>query len=162
MHPAKLVVALAFPALLLPSFAPAEEAAQDPVPVPGGALAGAYLVNGDTAEVVVIEPIGGRYFSLRVTGEWEGVGVFDGKVLWGAFRYAERATQAHLASSTGSFRAVLKKNGALEVQGGFVHGWTGRFTANWERMPEPPSVGDLQEQEAAATSAQKKEESSKP
>ena len=146
MHPAKLMAALALaalaPAPTLAADAEKAPAVADVAPVPGGTLPGVYAVNGDTSDVLIVEQIDARTFRMRHPGQWEGVGVFDGRVLFGAFRYGKESSETHLAGSTAGFRAVANAEGGFEVQGAFVQGWSGRFTATWERMADPaPTSG---------------------
>jgi len=151
MHPAKLLLALAVLAIL--PLTVSAETAPEGVPVPGGTLPGHYMVNGDSAALLIIEPIDARNFRLQRPGVWEGVGVFDGRVLWGAFRYAADAAEGHLAGCTGGFRALAGPDGSFEVQGAFVHGWSGRFTGIWERMadlPQPAAAPVVQPEVAPA------------
>ena len=156
MHPAKLLVALAISATLAsPAFA--EDSAKDVAPVPAGALAGAYRVNGDSTEVVFIEAISGRYFRIRRPGEWDGVGVFDGRVLWGALRYEDGTSERHLAGSNGGFRAVADASGTLAVQGAFVYGWSGRFNGVWERVADAAPAAAPTGDNAAPASAPQNE-----
>ncbi len=104
-------------------------AAQDPI-------AGRYAINGVRTDLVLIRRLDRNRYSVENPGNWSGVGIFDGKVYWGVFRYPDDTRHTSLVRAVGIHRAELQKDGSFKVHGSFSgdgHG-LGEFDVEWKKL----------------------------
>ena len=101
---------------------------------PAPSITGRYAVGG-SSEHVVITSLGGDRYRIESPGFWEGVGIFDGKVYWGVFRYPQTSHHQSLANVCGLHRAELQPDRSFKVHGSFNSSGFGEFDLEWTRLP---------------------------
>ena len=101
-------------------------------------IAGRYAINGIHSDVVVIRRLEGNRYAVENPGNWEGVGVFEGRTYYGVFRYPERTNHGSLARVVGIHRAELQRDGSFKVHGSFGASSggneLGQFDVTWEKL----------------------------
>lgn len=111
--------------------------AETPRPADTG-IAGRYAINGVNTDLVVIRRLEGNRYAVENPGNWEGVGVFDGRIYYGVFRYPERTQHGSLAKVVGIHRAERQRNGSFKVHGSFGASsdghQLGEFDVTWEKL----------------------------
>jgi hypothetical protein len=96
-------------------------------------IAGLYSV-GTSGEHVRITALGGDRYRADSPGLWEGVGIFDGHIYWGVFRYPLDSHHASLANVCGLQRAELQPDRSFKVHGSFNSTGFGEFDIVWNRV----------------------------
>jgi hypothetical protein len=105
-------------------------------PVPRDPIAGRYAINGVRTDVVVIRKLDDYRYAVENPGHWTGVGIFDGKIYWGVFRYPDDTRHGSLTRAVGIHRAERQRDGSFRVHGSFSgdgHG-LGEFDVEWSRL----------------------------
>jgi hypothetical protein len=101
-------------------------------------IAGRYAVNGKREDVVVVRHLEGNRYATENPGNWDGVGIFDGKTYYGIFRYPDTSRHGSLARVVGIHRAERQRDGSFKVHGSF--GATsdghelGQFDVTWKKL----------------------------
>jgi hypothetical protein len=105
--------------------------AASPEPVSGPDIEGMYVVNGNPKDKVVIKRLSKNRYRLTTPGWWEGVGIFDGKMYYGVYRYHDDRGQ--WAGVWGTHHARFMPDGSFVVQGKNTIKRTGEFESVWTR-----------------------------
>jgi hypothetical protein len=99
-------------------------------------IAGRYAINGVRTDVVVIRRLDEHRYAVENAGNWTGVGIFDGKIYWGVFRYPDDTKHGSLTRAVGIHRAERQRDGSFRVHGSFGgdgHS-LGEFDVEWTKL----------------------------
>jgi len=99
------------------------------------AIEGPYKTNArdDPSEAVVITRLSDNQYRVENPRQWDGVGIFDGKVYRGVFRYKDTMAYEPFRGRWGLHEAVLRADGSLAVRGQFLTGGSDAFDVIWVR-----------------------------
>jgi hypothetical protein len=87
-------------------------------------IAGPYKTNDrdDPSEAVVISRLSEHQYRVENPRQWEGVGIFDGTLYRGVFRYKDTMAYEPFRGRWGMHDAVLRGDGSFAVHGRFMAG----------------------------------------
>ena len=87
-------------------------------------IQGAYKTNGrdNENEVVVISKLSKTQYRIENPRQWDGVGIFDGTIYFGIFRYKNTMKYEPFRGIFGMHRAAFREDGSFEVHGTFLTG----------------------------------------
>jgi len=99
-------------------------------------IAGRYAINGNRADVVIISKLADSRYAIENPGNWTGVGIFDGRIYYGVFRYPDDTKHGSLMRAVGVHRAERQKDGSFKVHGNFSGEGQGlgEFDVEWKRL----------------------------
>ena len=94
-------------------------------------LSGDYCINNDPNNRLIITRIEGDQFRIESPNVWDGVGIFDGFVYFGMFKYKHTFQNKSFAGVWGNHHAIIQEDGSFIVKGTNVIGMDGEFRNTW-------------------------------
>ena len=94
-------------------------------------LSGDYCINNDPNNKLIITRIEGDQFRLESPNVWDGVGIFDGFVYFGIFKYKHTFENKNFAGVWGNHHAIIQDDGSFIVKGTNIIGMDGEFRNTW-------------------------------
>lgn len=99
-------------------------------PAPPSPLEGTYWVNDNPQDIVTLSSVAEGIYRAE-SAVWSGVGLFDGKLYIGLFRYKDNAQD--FAGVLGLHVGTPKEEGLFSIKGTNVEKQTGSFEITWRR-----------------------------
>jgi len=97
-------------------------------------LSGEYCINNDPNNKLIIKKISSNQYSIESPNVWEGVGVFDGLIYFGIFKYKHTFENKNFSGVWGTHHAILQDNGSFIVKGINRIGMVGEFRNTWNAI----------------------------
>ena len=94
-------------------------------------FSGTYCINNHPNNKLIIERIKDNQFRLESPNVWDGVGIFDGFVYFGIFKYKITFENKAFAGVWGNHHAIIQDDGSFIVKGTNVIGMGGEFRNTW-------------------------------
>ena len=94
-------------------------------------LSGEYCINNDPNNKLIIKKIEGDQFRLESPNVWDGVGIFDGFIYFGIFKYKHSFENKNFAGVWGNHHAIIQDDGSFIVKGTNKIGMDGEFRNTW-------------------------------
>ena len=87
-------------------------------------IEGPYKTNGrdDPSEAVVITRLSENQYRVESSRQWDVVGIFDGNLYRGVFRYKDSMAYESFRGRWGMHEAALRADGSFAVHGRFMAG----------------------------------------
>ena len=130
-------------------FVPSTRLLAEDVPASAPSFEGRWVQQGDPKTVITITPLARGVYGV-IADQWEGVGLFDGKVNWGVFLYGEKASPPELARASGTHKAILRPDGSLAVHGEYADAYSEAYDVTWTREPQAARTGRFPKYEQPA------------
>ena len=97
-------------------------------------LSGEYCINNDPNNKLIIRNIEGNQYSLESPNVWDGVGIFDGLIYFGIFKYKHSFENKNFSGVWGNHHAILQDDGSFIVKGTNRIGMVGEFRNTWNTI----------------------------